>query len=656
MSSWLSGEELDLLNKVFDDPEIVPKNRKGGLKLRNLSFFTSDTKAFQSIVNNLWILNNGEELTHAQYYNALRFSGLIDSDNNIDVFGQLIIKTLEENHEILNLIHKTSGLTPEENAMREKYRMQVELIIFLAVNYKYLYNRDAELTSYEVINNLTYFKLNVRDTINEPSSKDIELSKLLNFNNDDLFLVLQGINFQGFEIKKLLHLNEKISDFIQIYIEKYDSIKEAKTTSEDERKIFNSINYYSTQYQKDIRFRAKYAILSSILYEYIIQENIIYKEVFKGRNITELIEELDIQYIIDFYRNLVGIEVNNDNINFPIKFDSDLKSEFPKNLIYFGAPGTGKSFELEEARKELLLDKEDYERVTFHPEYSYGSFVGAYKPIPTLDKNGDETISYDYVPGPFMRMYVKAIENLNNDHEETKPFLLIIEEINRANTAAVFGDVFQLLDRKKGVSEYPIQTSEDVKKYLVKKLKGTPNHFREIKLPDNLFIWATMNSADQGVYALDTAFKRRWSFKYIDIDENEEKVQNLYIELGSGSNAREIEWNKLRVAINNYLTRNKVNEDKLLGPFFINVLELEEKKSSLLSGKRSINKVKFEEVFKNKVLMYLFEDAAKQRQGIFSGINDEDKRFSHIYKQFDQIGIEIFHEEIRNEVLGLNRR
>lgn len=128
--------------------------------------------------------------------------------------------------------------------------------------------------------------------------------------------------------------------------------------------------------------------------------------------------------------------------NFNI-FNTSLKTEYNHNRIFFGAPGTGKSHDLNEDKEELLENGGLYERVTFHPDYSYSQFVGTYKPV----TNEDSKIDYKYIPGPFMRIYVEAIKNAKTDNP--KPHLLIIEEINRANVAAVFGDVFQLLDRDK---------------------------------------------------------------------------------------------------------------------------------------------------------------------------------------------------------------
>lgn len=187
-------------------------------------------------------------------------------------------------------------------------------------------------------------------------------------------------------------------------------------------------------------------------------------------------------------------------------YNTELSVRNERNRIVFGAPGTGKSFRLKSDCEDLMEKTSGtYERVTFHPDYSYSQFVGTYKPVMGEDGN---SIRYDFVPGPFMRVYVDAIKSGRTG--SPKAHLLLIEEINRAKVAAVFGDVFQLLDRDgDGVSEYEIQASEDIRRYLAKELGGLPDNYNKIKLPNNMFIWATMNSADQGVFPMDTAFKRR---------------------------------------------------------------------------------------------------------------------------------------------------
>ena len=317
------------------------------------------------------------------------------------------------------------------------------------------------------------------------------------------------------------------------------------------------------------------------------------------------------------------------------KADANLgeeSKEFPdklKNLynrIFFGAPGTGKSYKLQKdqeayfnhqviwkEKKEDKIEEEPqqaFERVTFHPDYYYSNFVGSYKPI----MEGDN-IRYKFVPGPFLRVYAKAKHN-------TKPALLIIEEINRANVAAVFGDVFQLLDRTgNGESEYPIAASEDVKQWLAEH----DIYETELSIPSNMYIWATMNSADQGVFPMDTAFKRRWSFEYLDINKGADVVKGW-------TNGKQ--WNEFREAINDKLVDEaKINEDKCMGPFFLKQEEV------ALWGEKG-----FDEIFKSKILMYLFEDAGKQKRSLI--FSDKANTFSRLCNAYDK------KEAFKNEELN----
>lgn len=307
-------------------------------------------------------------------------------------------------------------------------------------------------------------------------------------------------------------------------------------------------------------------------------------------------------------------------------------NKFSYNKIYFGAPGTGKSYQINVDKSDLLGCDNDtnYERVTFHPEYTYANFVGTYKPVPTRI-DGSFAITYEYVPGPFIRVLVNAIKNPD------KPYLLIIEEINRANVAAVFGDVFQLLDRSKsGDSEYPINVSQDLKYYLSESEKI--DLADTISIPSNMFIWASMNSADQGVFPMDTAFKRRWDFKYIGIDEKKDEIKNY--NLYWNDSGEYVNWNELRCTINEVLLNEcNINEDKLMGPFFIPKAILEDK-------------LLFTEAFVNKVIMYLFEDAAKQKKkDIFSGCDESSRNsYSKICGEFRKKGYKIFKKSIVDRI------
>lgn len=328
------------------------------------------------------------------------------------------------------------------------------------------------------------------------------------------------------------------------------------------------------------------------------------------------------------------------------------KTLYPRQIIYFGAPGTSKSYTLNKDAEEIA----NQERVTFYPGYSYQQFVGTYKPF--MDMDGDK-ISYKFVPGPLLRLLEKALkaekaekaktqdenkedtlaaepstENQENGKEEKEPekFLLIVEELNRAEAAAVFGDLFQLLDRNSdGSSEYPISVSEDLKQYLRRGTDKTDktdekdekdekdcgvwadvpeDEQKKLYFPSNFYIWATMNSADQGVFPLDTAFKRRWDFKYFGINEAADKL----------TNDKQKFWNNLRTTINDALKEKlNLNEDKLLGPFFMKVEE-------------NIDEQTFWKRFCSKVLLYLYEDAARlKRSQIF-----KYKTYSEIYNAFEK--------------------
>ncbi|MDI6047042.1 AAA family ATPase [Flavobacterium yafengii] len=322
-------------------------------------------------------------------------------------------------------------------------------------------------------------------------------------------------------------------------------------------------------------------------------------------------------------------DVKNDkpSVDVPNKIDD---SE-PRNLIVYGAPGTGKSYKLKmkvegngNGISGLFPDEWLRTRITFHPNYSYRNFVGSYKPMPlykdskkkiyssdTVTENKQHQkepfIEYQFEPGPFLEMFIRAIQNPNYN------FVIIIEEINRANTAGVFGDVFQLLDRNEsGESEYSITLEPSAQDYL----KANNIVTSSIKIPSNLYLWATMNSADQGVMPLDSAFKRRWSFEHLGLNENKADVNDLYIKMPFlTKNGEKLKWNEFRRIVNLKLLSDGIHEDKLIGPFFLNKSEINNPKS-----------------VKNKLLLYLKEDVLRYKSGLF---NEDLRSFSEISEAFE---------------------
>ena len=287
------------------------------------------------------------------------------------------------------------------------------------------------------------------------------------------------------------------------------------------------------------------------------------------------------------------------------------------NKIVYGAPGAGKSASVSK------IVGENYIRTVFHPETQYTDFIGCLKPHKDVASGN---ITYSFRKGPFIQILEKA---LLDPHTH---YYLVIEELNRANTAAVFGEVFQLLDRdSEGKSEYPILIQdEDLYDTLMSVTGLKSNEFisnRQLIIPNNLSIIATMNSSDQAVFPLDTAFKRRWVFEYLPIDFTVCATGSIPMHHNDLPN---VEWKTLAQTINQVLVQLKVVEDKLIGPWFI--------KDSDLTVDAA------EETFIGKICSYLWDDALK-----YKSHNDEIfKRDIHSYGQLHQIysnGEAIFSEK-----------
>ena len=259
---------------------------------------------------------------------------------------------------------------------------------------------------------------------------------------------------------------------------------------------------------------------------------------------------------------------------------SDIVGE---NRIYYGAPGTGKSFVID---SQIARNKNI--RTVFHSDTQYGDFVGCLKPTMNNDK-----IEYSFSPGAFTTAIIDALNDPDNH------YYLTIEELNRAPAAAVFGDIFQLLDRdENGKSSYSIDiTDRDWLRYLNSHLKN-PLQAVRLRIPSNLSIFATMNSSDQAVLPLDTAFKRRWVFHYQALDFENPNVPVGIIPLAKGQNG--VEWSRLAQSINSILTEHNVPEDRLLGPWFISEKEISTDDGAL-------------QTLIGKILNYIWDDVLRHR-------------------------------------------
>ncbi|EAC2140311.1 AAA family ATPase [Campylobacter jejuni] len=277
----------------------------------------------------------------------------------------------------------------------------------------------------------------------------------------------------------------------------------------------------------------------------------------------------------------------NDASSNSVEINENLREKGGENIILYGVPGSGKSHTI---RIKYPQNEYIFEKLVFHPDYSYSDFVGQIMPIVK-----DEIVSYEFIPGPFTNILKKAYNN------PSRKYVLVIDEINRGNAPAIFGEVFQLLDRDKdGNSNYAINNDN------IAKIVYEGDTQRHIKIPSNLWIIATMNTSDQNVFTLDTAFQRRFSMQLIrnSFDKNKEEFESeeKYNEYKNFIDKKilntDVTWQKFCKTINSIISKsnNDINsmEDKRLGVFFVKTDDLESK-----------------EKFAHKVLKYLWDDVFK---------------------------------------------
>lgn len=286
-----------------------------------------------------------------------------------------------------------------------------------------------------------------------------------------------------------------------------------------------------------------------------------------------------------------------------------LISESTLQKIFYGAPGTGKSHTVD---NDYVKDNKCF-RITFHPDTDYASFVGCYKP--KMGGATGEDITYSFVPQVFLNAYLYA---WNHPGE---PTYLVIEELNRGNCAQIFGDIFQLLDRQKighpGYSKYTINADSDISTYLSGELENKEryeNVIREIygikefdfsilALPSNLNILATMNTSDQSLFPIDSAFKRRWEMEYVGVNYTDAEQFTVVID-----ETHKYSWSEILKGLNGYIKQEKHSTNKNLGNRFVQSDE---------------NNVISAVAFRDKVLFFLFNDVFKEedefRTGFFGG-------------------------------------
>lgn len=342
-------------------------------------------------------------------------------------------------------------------------------------------------------------------------------------------------------------------------------------------------------------------------------------------SMPEIYPEIIIESAEDYFKYF--------SVELPDSVDDSPSIEYPFQQIFYGAPGTGKSHTINEETKD-----ENVIRTTFHPDTDYSTFVGAYKPttkeVDLRDLSGhkvvedgevvkEDRIVYEFVAQSFLQAYISAWKKYADANEDgPQKQYLVIEEINRGNCAQIFGDLFQLLDRNDyGFSDYPIKADADMKRQLQKAFAGLViaqkdkiNAMYEGKdivsqvlngdillLPNNLYIWATMNTSDQSLFPIDSAFKRRWDWTYMPISDAK---KNWIIEVDGSK----YDWWQFLEKINEKIGSITNSEDKKLGYFFCKAQD------GVISAK----------TFVGKVIFYLWNDVFKDYEFGDAIFNDED--------------------------------
>lgn len=401
------------------------------------------------------------------------------------------------------------------------------------------------------------------------------------------------------------------------------------------QELGNILNYMYKNADKGMQVASIH--IFGIKFGKIINNNYKATEIIKAAKLnesyaTELSKGINIYKCIDSNKYNINFEDNSK-----ISYTSDVGSECDKvnrqtggtNILLYGVPGSGKSNKI---KVDYCSDEQYIERIVFHPDYTYSDFVGQI--LPRVDK--DDKLEYVFTPGPFTKILKKAYRNPGNK------YYLIIEELNRGNAPAIFGEIFQLLDRIDeidekhdksviGESEYGILNYDIAREVY----DGDEEH--QVKIPSNMYILATMNTADQNVFTLDTAFQRRWEMKQIPNIMKKEQADLVIEDNITWGNFIDV-INPLIVYANSEISSS---EDKRLGAYFIKRTQFTPEK------------------FSEKVLKYLWDDAFKfARDSVF---NDRYKLLEDLIMDYQNKSDgsrlkTVLKQDVYNQILSLSEK
>jgi hypothetical protein len=550
----LTQAERDALADVLEPNYSV--TRKNTPALQPLSMYSSELKGLKQIANLLQTVSTTGELapdatTRARYFNTLSNQGLIEGTSEkpiLTVLAKPFLDYLATNPSDDDWRSPANGL---ELALVRALAESLSRGVPVSEQFRRVWLNVQTVFEYVPVAEL--------DSLLQDSRRVLDLFR---------------INSVGWEIPRYFRLQSDDREKFDAAFAKVPKSSEWAPTFKIERSA-SAYKDAAAQYQADVRFR-----IAGFMQAYATLRDEL------GADFPYLNRAMEVRSARSQHAAPPSVAAAAHPLRHPLQ------------LIVTGCPGSGKSHFVD----KIATDSGAVVfRTQFHPESTFFDFVGAYKPQPiyeaaanvtlleadgTSRSGGRPLIDYRFVPGPFIRALVHALKNPSDN------VVLIIEELNRANAAAVFGDILQLLDRAgDGRSKYEIMSPPDLQAHLSR--LGLPSS--ALCLPPNLYLWATMNSADQGVFPLDTAFRRRWSYVYKGY------MEPCMCEDGSQPTitygGKSYLWDSFRANLNQRLIELGIHEDKLIGPYFLTAQQMTDSSSVL-----------------EKLFLYLWDDVLRFRQ------------------------------------------
>lgn len=518
----------------------------------------------------------------------------------------------------------------EEHSGRDDYKNYLIVVVYPFTLLEHLSVRDIQLNPNTI--NLTPYNGNRNDSLQFIPEREHYLS-LLGMILTKNPHISEFISFMNLPVEESIIPDELWNSYNNENAEEDENIKEVTEETDIDYKL-EFINW--------LRKKKKDVVRPKTVSNYVSALNTL-ENTWNANNETVKVKVWKDPYHLKnqigrenifsetYIRDLNNRQNNSQSaaINYYFNFLNELEKLYGINRIYFGAPGTGKSFSIQNFIQKNGLknytNKADHPnvfRTTFHPEYSYHDFVGQVMPvvIPVAEGSSETKIEYKFNPQIFTNALNYAI------HNKVEPVFLILEEMSRANVASIFGDIFQLLDRdENGESEYRIDNP-----IIAREIWGEHTD-KKIYLPKNLYIIGTVNTSDQNVFVMDTAFKRRFEFEYVDAneiakDEQGEILNNFTFSFTDDEgqlNGLKFEWIDLYITLNQFITNKGehglgLTEDKQIGQFFIKFRANDEG--------YNYNQ------FLGKLLSYLWNDVQPISYSNVSIFKDELNNFSSLYK------------------------